>query len=389
MLAAPLFAILVLGRQTPQHDFAKAWTEVADGIRSRYYARTTRKDDMERFLSEEAPKAKAAKSDAEFSADVNEMIDKFKDSHFGLFTREDQGYYVMEGLVKGSKNASDIPQVGAFFKPASGGYAIRILFEDGAAQKANLRKGDVVTFVDGQPFSPVDSLREKVGKKVTLAVKRGDLAFTREVEVGHGTMLDAFLDASRASGNKVGLRGRFGYFHLWTQVNDDFKNALAGVVYGKLKDTDAFILDLRDGFGGRPEGFADPFFRPEVNIEWNFGQMTQHELFGYGRPLVVLINEGSRSAKEVLAYILQHSKRATLIGSRTAGNVLGTSPIAIGDWAYLEVPLVDVVTNGVRLEHNGVKPDIEVPVEIGPDGDDLVIKRAIDYLEKTVSKKAA
>jgi carboxyl-terminal processing protease len=151
-------------------------------------------------------------------------------------------------------------------------------------------------------------------------------------------------------------------------------------VYGPLRETDACILDLRDGFGGRPEGFADPFFRPEAKLEWKSPQLSYTELFGYQKPLVVLINGGSRSAKEVLSHILKTSKRATLIGSTTAGNVLGTFPLPISDWAYLEIPMVDVITDGIRLEGKGVAPDIAVDQEFTAEGKDLYLQRAVEFL---------
>src|SRR5205807_1760504 len=118
------------------------------------------------------------------------------------------------------------------------------------------------------------------------------------------------------------------YIHLWTMSNAAQSTELANSVFGKFKDTAGFILDIRDGFGGRPEGYGDPFFRPEVRLSWQSPMFTQQELFGYQRPLVVIINKGSRSAKEVFAFIMKSSKRATLIGEKTGGNVLGTFPSA-------------------------------------------------------------
>jgi carboxyl-terminal processing protease len=108
------------------------------------------------------------------------------------------------------------------------------------------------------------------------------------------------------------------------------------------------------------------------------------QLFGYGRPLVVLINGGSRSAKEVLSYIFKKSGRATLVGQKTAGNVLGTFPQAINDWAYLEVPMLDVLADGVRLEGTGVAPDVPVAKEFDATGNDLDLQAALDRLAKTL-----
>ena len=191
------------------------------------------------------------------------------------------------------------------------------------------------------------------------------------------------LDATIASEHIITSgKHKIGYVHLWTQANEKFATTLASLVYNQLQNTDAMILDLRDGFGGRPEGYGDPFFRPQVELDWKSTQTTQHELFGYQRPLVVLIYGGSRSAKEVLSFIFKKSKRATLIGSNTAGNVLGTYPARVSDWAYLEVPIVEVYTDGVRLEGKGAAPDIAVDREMDENGKDLYIQTAVDFLSK-------
>ena len=93
-----------------------------------------------------------------------------------------------------------------------------------------------------------------------------------------------------------------------------------------------------------------------------------------------MINGGSRSAKEVLSYVFKKSGRGTLVGQTTAGNVLGTFPQAIGDWAYIEVPMLDVLADGVRLEGNGVVPDVAVPSEFGAGGKDLDLSAALEKL---------
>jgi C-terminal processing protease CtpA/Prc len=124
---------------------------------------------------------------------------------------------------------------------------------------------------------------------------------------------------------------------------------------------------LRDGFGGRPEGFGDSFQTTETRR-------------GYEKPLVVLINSGSRSARELLSYQLRKSGRATLIGRNTAGFVLGTAPIRINAWSTLEIPQNDIRVDGIRFEGLGVAPDIVVPEERDSTGIDLDLQEAVRYL---------
>ncbi|MFY9233825.1 MAG: S41 family peptidase [Fimbriimonadaceae bacterium] len=364
----------------PAEDYVKSWDAVQSAISARYYARKSKKELMDRLLAKYAPAAKAAKTRESFSEAVNRMIDEFGDSHFDLFTPSDQGYYLMDSLGGGKE---ELPQFGAWFKKLPDGYTVQMVLNGSSAEKAGLMKGDLITLINGKPFTPVDSLQSQVGKSVKITFRRGASSGEKEVEVKKGPPQDMFLDATRDSARIIEHQGKkIGYVHLWTMASNQMRDALHGLIYGKLKDTDAMILDIRDGFGGRPEGFGDPFFRPDVRLDWKMGDFTNRQLFGYQKPLVLLTNEGSRSAKEVFSYIMKKSKRATLIGSTTAGHVLGTSPGRLNEWSILEIPMVEVFTDGQTLERKGVSPDIALSKEFDEKGEDLYLRRALEFLSK-------
>ncbi|CAN5510430.1 S41 family peptidase [soil metagenome] len=375
-----LFAIAALSMARPlADDFPKLWEDVSKAISTNYYARKTRKDDMDRLFAKYKPIASAAKTREEFEKAVNDMMAEFKDSHFSFLGMDQQGYYLMDGLTKKDK-AAPMPNIGAWFRQSPDGYTVQMVLNGSSAEKVDLHKGDKIEMADGKTFSPVDSFAASTSVK--LSILREGKKLEKQVDVSKTNALGMFLDATRNSVRIIdsGTK-KIGYIHLWTQAGDEFKNAVANAVYGKLKDTDACILDLRDGFGGRPEGYADPFFRPDVKLEWNTPYGTNSQLFGNQRPLVVLINAGSRSAKEVLSEIFKISKRATLVGSTTAGNVLGTFPQRISDWAYIEIPSTDLTVNGIRLEGVGVPPDVTVAKEFDEKGNDLYIAKALEVLK--------
>lgn len=372
---------VIIGHRDPK-AYADAWKNVSDDITNRYYGRKTHKYEMEKLLLKYASLAKAAKDDIEFEGQVEDMIHEFGDSHFDLYTKADQGYYLMDGLSRGDQ-AAKAPQIGAWFRQTPDGYRVQMVLEGTEASKAGLRAGDRIVTADDAPFGPITSFVGKEGKPVKLTVARGKAQFDKTVTPSSVLLMDMFLTATRESARTIETKGKkIAYVHLWTQANDNFRRALESLVNNRFATTDGFILDLRDGFGGRPEGFADPFFRPGNEIHWDYVGSANTEHFGYAKPLVVLINIGSRSAKEILSFILKSSHRATLIGTTTAGNVLGTSPIRISDWAYLELPSVDVSIDGVRLEKNGVLPDIAVPDGFDKDGKDVVIERAVQFLTR-------
>jgi carboxyl-terminal processing protease len=383
------FAALALAfsPQAPAFDANTAWESVSKAISTRYYAREARGEEMAKRLKETEPLARAAKSPTEFDQVIDSMIASFKDSHFAFLTRNEQGFYVFDSLVRGDK-ALKMPNIGAWFARSGESYTVTMVLDGGAAAEAGLRKGDLVTRIAGQLFEPVAPLAGLVGQEATLEWTRAGVPMSAQVKVTEQAGLDMFHEATRKSGRVVERQGKkIGVMRPWTMVQERFKNTLHGFVYGQASATDAFVLDLRDGFGGRPEGYADPFFRPEAVLEWDMGTGgSMKQQFGYQRPLVVLTNGGTRSAREVLALILKRSGRATLVGTRTAGDVLGTSPIPIQDWAYLEIPMVDLKVDGERLERVGVAPMIEVQDGYGPNGEDLVLEAGFNQAVKLAGR---
>lgn len=386
MSMLPLVAWALLANSAPVQDidFKDAWSKVETGISQRYYAREKRKGDMDRLLAKYKPIASSAKSKADFEKAVNGMIEEFGDSHFALLTDETQGYYMFENLANANTTV-EMPNIGIWAKSVSGVHTAQMVVEGSDAFEAGVRKGDRLLTIDGKPFTPVDSIKGKAGQKVKLGYERGGKQITADLEVESGKGLDMFLNATRDSVRIIETGGKkIGYIHLWTQGSDGFRNVLKNAVMGRLRNTDGFILDLRDGFGGRPENFFEPFFMPDMPVVYKINGITQNTNFGYGtqKPMAVLINEGSRSAKEVSALMFKKTKRATLIGSTTAGHVLGTTPWRLNSWSYLEIPMAEVTADGVNLEKNGVPADIKVSPEFDSAGKDLVIEAAIKHLTK-------
>lgn len=384
MLSLVAWALVAAPTHSQAIDFKDAWTKVETGISQRYYARDKRKGEMDRLLAKYKPIASGAKSKAEFEKAVNGMIDEFGDSHFALLTDETQGYYMFENLANPSTTV-EMPNIGIWVKSSGNVHMAQMVVEGSDAFKAGIRKGDRLLTVNGSAFSPIDSIKGKVGEKIKLGYERGGKQMTADLEVESGKGLDMFLNATRDSVRVIESGGkRIGYIHLWTQGSDGFRNALKNAVMGRLRNTDAFILDLRDGFGGRPENFFEPFFMPDMSVVYRIGGITQNTAFGYGtqKPMAVLINEGSRSAKEVSALMFKKTGRATLIGSTTAGHVLGTTPWRLNSWAFLEIPMAEVEADGKNLEKNGVPADINVSPEFDASGKDLVIDAAIKHLTK-------
>ena len=192
-----------------------------------------------------------------------------------------------------------------------------------------------------------------------------------------------FLDAQIASTQIIERQGKkIGYVHIWSYAGDQYQQQLEDdLIYGRLKDADALILDLRDGWGGAPMGALNIFLAQPgfslTNINRNGKRSTYYS--HWKKPVVMLVNEGSRSAKEVVAYGFQKDKIGLLVGTKTAGAVVAGRPFLLADGTLLYVAVANVyVDENQRLEGKGVTPDIVVPFPIEyAQGNDPQKERAI------------
>jgi C-terminal processing protease CtpA/Prc len=106
------------------------------------------------------------------------------------------------------------------------------------------------------------------------------------------------------------------------------------------------------------------------------------------KPVVAIIDEGSRSGMEILAYALKRAG-VPLIGTRTAGDVLAGRAFVLEDNSLLEIAVSDVHVDGMRLEGNGVPPDVSVPFVLPYSaGNDPQFDRAIDEMAKLLRESA-
>jgi carboxyl-terminal processing protease len=391
-IAAAFFLVAQAGASVPQakSEFPQVYEEITVGIKQNYYARDQRRKFVDDALSKHRTKAAAAKTREEFSGVVNEMINEFGDSHFDFFPSTEQGYYLMENLVE---DPGRMPHIGMWFGDEERicsftGRKILMVMNGADGLKFGVRKGDyIVGMADGSRFEPIESLRGK--DKVEVRVARPGpqpLLSTKTLTLSVRTqsVAEMFLEAMEKS-ERIITSGKYkvGYVRLWALMKPEFREEFGRALKSEFKDTDALIVDLRDGFGGSPSYIAEMLGATVEDRYW--GRKTKKL---YSRHVVVLTNGGTRSAKEMVAYYLKEGKRAFVIGQRTAGHVLGARPIRVSDWAMLEVPASDVTAGPDRLEKIGVAPHLEIADGI-LDGKDLILDRALQHLREYLEKERA
>lgn len=270
------------------------------------------------------------------------------------------------------------------------------------AAKAGLRSGDVVTQVDGTPVSglafeeSVKKVRGPKGTPVTLTIVRDggapfDLTIVRDV------IVQKEVTTRSLAGGSVGYVRIAGFSDA--AANDVVSALEADVAAGQKK----LIVDLR----GNPGGFITAARRVASQfiasgpIYWTEDAQgarvaTDAEAGGVATDpsirVVVLVDQGSASASEIVAGALQDTKRAVLVGETTfgKGTVQQWQPLE-NDAGGFKLTVAKWLTPDKRwVHHTGLTPDVPVAVPADtPVGRDPILDRALELLASQASLDAA
>jgi carboxyl-terminal processing protease len=199
---------------------------------------------------------------------------------------------------------------------------------------------------------------------------------------------EAFLKAMEESARTIVADGaKIGYIHVWSYAGTQYQQLLERELSsGKLKDADALVWDLRDGWGGAEAEYLHLFTgrAPITTLISRDGRQSMANIT-WRKPVAMLVNAGTRSGKEILAYGFKAYGVGEVIGDRTAGAVLAGRAYLLSDGSLLLLAVADVLVDGVRLEGIGVMPTIAVPSPgVYAQGKDLQLDRAVEVLSMAV-----
>lgn len=240
------------------------------------------------------------------------------------------------------------------------------------ASKAGLEPEDIITKVDGEDIQGetlhqvVQRIRGPKGSNVTLSIIREEEPDLMEIDITRASITVPSVEYEI----KETATGSVGYIQL-NQFGEDsvkeVKNALKDL---RNEDLQGLIMDVRFNGGGYLEGAVDmaSMFLKEgkvVTVERRNGEPSNHYVSGRPSdpdiPLVVLINEGSASASEILAGALQDANRATIIGKKSFGKGTVQEVFDLPGNASVRITVARWLTpSGRDLGKDGVHPDIEV-----------------------------
>lgn len=226
----------------------------------------------------------------------------------------------------------------------------------GPSEKIGIKSGDKIIKVNGKPFTGnkitskqvFEKLRGKSGSQVTVSILRSGISKPIDFEITRGKIPIYSLDVAYM------IKPQIGYIKISRFAGTTYDEYLKAFNQLSKQGMKKLILDLRGNGGGflnTAVSLADEFLSSGMQIVYTEGKAQPKKIYnatsrgGFEEnPLVVLIDEGSASASEIVAGALQDNDRATIIGRRSFGKGLVQDQIDLPDGSAVRLTIARYYT---------------------------------------------
>ena len=285
--------------------------------------------------------------------------------------------------------------IGVGVQPTERGLRVVEVYDGAPADKAGLRKGDVIIAAGGKQLADVPEeaatglIKGREGTRVKLTILRGDKRIEKRVTRAQVSIPVVESELERSDGK------RYAHIRL-TQ----FSSGAHAEVYDALRkalerDVAGVVFDLRGNTGGLVEEarLVASAFLPDGEIVTTRGRSVKSRVYratgdpvAAKTPMVVLVDEGSASASEIVAGALQDRKRARLVGTATYGKGVFQQVIPLDNGGALDFTVGQYFLpsgrniGGEGVERGkGLKPDVRAQDREATERDEALDK-ALDVL---------
>lgn len=239
------------------------------------------------------------------------------------------------------------------------------------AEKAGIRSGDKIIKIDGKAAGEmtiedaVDHIRGKKGTNVVLTIFREGDSDTKDITVQRGVIVVKSVTLETKDNNLA-------YIKI-TRFGDDTTKLFADLIQKAVAQKPyGLIIDLRNNPGGYLESSIDVASKllpkDSVVVIEESGNKTQKKMYARGGDIasgletVILINEGSASASEILAGALKDNRtNVTLVGKKSFGKGSVQEFIEMPQGTAAKITVAHWLTpNGTQINEKGINPDKEI-----------------------------
>lgn len=286
----------------------------------------------------------------------------------------------------------DFEGIGAEIAIKKGVLTVIAPLKNSPAEQAGLKPNDKIIKVDDTPTADltldqaVSLIRGPKGTTVTLTILRDSLDKSIKIKIKRAVIEIPVLKWKLINSHIAYIQ----IFSFTESLTKEFDKTARKIL---RSNADGIILDLRNNPGGYLEvaqEIASWFLkRGEVIAQEDFGnKKNYYRSFGYealGKfPIVVLVNEGSASASEILAGALKDLKNVPLVGKKTFGKGTVQTLEKFKDGSSLKITIARWLTpKGTSISEKGLKPDFEI--ELSEDdienNKDPQLDKAIEIIE--------
>jgi carboxyl-terminal processing protease len=344
---------------------------------------------------------------------VGEAIDKVHDTYYREIPKDRLADDAIAGIVtklgdrfsnyfdpqeyrrfKQTQN-SQFSGVGLQVSGRPDGLRVEAVYDGSPAARAGIRAGDLIVAVGGRSLAGVkqneaaDRIKGPPGTDVRLTYRRGGRTVTKTLERSTVTVPVVASQLRSQDGCKVGVV-RLAQFSSGAHAS-----VYAALRRLKARGADAFVLDLRDNGGGlvtEAQLVASAFLSDGSIVTTRGRSVPERTLRATGTPvvpkapLVVLVDDGTASASEIVAGALQDRKRATVVGTKTFGKGVFQEVVELSNGGALDITAGQYFTpSGRNLGGRGVSRGAGITPDVKAKDDPATARdEALDAADKAL-----
>jgi len=391
VLAPALFAQTTSTQATLSPEIkAEVLGRVSTIMRDRAFVPGLDLKQWDSMIANEKESIDKATNAQEFAEAIRSALAKFGISHVALMTPA-------QTLARTERKAVGI---GINIQPQEDGILVTNVFEGSPAFEAKIEPGDVIVEADGKKLTASSSIIGDEGTQVEIKIRKPDgkertLKLTRRkfnntradtltwpnaetavIKINTFDLaydrkkIDEFMAEARKAKNLV--------LDLRSNGGGAVINMLHLLGY-LTPETDRFGVFVNRTMVNRfvEETGGSPTELRKIAMTTDAGWLKSTKQAGgiFKGNVAVLINGGSGSASEITAQALRELRDAPVLGSKSAGAVLVSTMLPVSNGFTLQFPISDYMSaQGVRLEGNGIVPDLEVPMPRFGEKDEAIDK---------------